>query len=1257
MHRLKSPRPGRDRVRRPQGVISGITSVALLAALPALALNAPAAHADTLDAAGPTTAQTARERAVSTGEPVEVTADRTEYSTTTANPDGTYTLTQSAVPQRVKDDDGSWDAVDTTLVRRADGSVGPKSAVVDLSFSAGGDGSRLIHLGDEQGSLRLGWPGKLPAPRLDGPTATYPDVFDGVDLQLTATAEGYREVLVVKTAAAAADQALERITLRATGDGLTVTPGTGGGLRAVDGDGNTVFKGPAGQMWDSAGDTDADTGPSTQLLSVARASDTTTPAASAPAAEPDPVEEGVQPGSGDTSAVMPVEVKGDAVSVRPDLGLLRGQDTVYPVYIDPSVGLGVSERTVLSSDGDKFWQFNGDYGVGRCSVSGPYYCGNNYTNRMYFEFSPSKLSGKYVIDATFRARETWSFSCTAKWVDLERTNNISEGTRWPGPTQLDQIGDRLVSAGRGSQCSPEQPNQWVEFNDNPDETDENLTSTVRSFADGKISRLTLMLRAKDESDPAAWKRFDDNAELQVNFAYRPGAPTNVGVIPGDGTTAYCKTSADPLIVTRKDPMLQSRVQTKVESGAGAEEGSLQSEFFVERGDDAAWHSVWTGYRPASGWDPDDTLEKLRISERADGGLYRLRSRTQSHWSYGGKSGDLFSSSSSWCYFKIDSTAPKAPQITSNSPYTPCTANLCEGHGNPGVPGSFRFKPNAADTDIIGYRWRLLPTATSGARTVTGSSVTVPDITPPLAGSQVLSVEAKDVRNRWGTPAEFSFKVAPAAGAVGRWHFDDGAPSSGVTVAKDGATEGTRHDATLQTTRSGWSGLGRRGDTDYSLWLNDSATDTTRDGYASTAAPAVNTKDSFTVSSWVYLTDASTSHVVLSAPGANASAFTLYYSSSLKKWVFNRTATDVKDNPVYLRSVADAASPPMNVWTHLTAVFDTKRDTDKTNDTIQLFVNGRAQGKPVVLNALSTAYTPWTSSAGLQFGRSLVGGVYGENFRGRVDEVAVWQYALTPEQIAQEASLTQDGVAANELSAFWDATTSTGNQVKELSQYSVPPMQLSTSGAVLDEDNNALDLDGTAGYASAAGPVTDETGSFTVAARVRLDSAKLASKPVGYRAQVAGQATGTESSWALWVVKPAADVYQWKFTRTAVGSDGKVTQSAEVAAGDVAELDTWVYVTGVFDAQETWQWSDPADASKTEDRLGRLHLYVGEFEQLGEDAAGFSAAQQGSGTVSAGRGAAGGSTGYYLPGSLETLRVWTGAMSADQVRSQVLADTL
>jgi hypothetical protein len=1230
-------------------LLGGVVTSLVLSTLPMLPATATP-QSTTVAAMDAVDESTALEQARASGQPVEVTADRTEYSTTHANPDGTFRLTQSSTPQRVKQKDG-WGPVDPVLERRPDGRIAPKGAVVDLSFSGGGSGSDMLRMGKDSRSITLGWTDALPEPTLNGATATYPNVLDGVDLQLTATAEGYREVLVVKTPEAARNPELEQVKLTASGDGLAVVPGAGGGLRAVDEDGNALFRGPAGQMWDSAGD-DAESGPQTQLLA----------AESEAAVKESKEDDSSQPGEGDASAVLPVKVDNDTVAVHPDLDLLRGEDTVYPVYIDPSVGLGAQERTKISSDGDKFWMFDGDKGVGKCGTADGYSCGAGYIDRMYFEFAPTKLAGKYVLDATFRARETWSYNCNAYWVDLERTDNISEGTRWPGPEQLDQMGDRYVSAGRGGLCTPDQPDAWIEFNDNPDEADENLKNTVRSFADGKISRLTLMLRAKDESEPRAWKRFDDNAELQVTFAYKPGVPTEVGIIPGDGSTAYCKkSSSDPLVVTRKDPIAQARVQTQVESNKGAEEGSLQAEYVVERGDDAAWHQVWSGHMPDTGWHPDGTLEKLRMSERADGGLYRYKARTQSHWSYAGKTGDLFSSYSSWCYFKIDSSAPKAPRITAGSPYTECTANLCEGRGGPGVPGSFTFQPNTADiksngtTDVTAYEWKLLSTA---AKPVAGSlKVTVSSVTPPLSGTQVLSVRAKDVYNRWGANQEFVFKVAPAQGGVGRWHLD-GVPGSGTMTAKDTATVGTRHDATLVgEAGTGWSTRARRGEADYSLRLNDDTTDPAQQtGYAATSAPAVNTRDSFTVSAWVQLTSASANRVALSAPGTHGSSFALYYSAAYKKWVFNRTDTD-EASPVYIRSLADQENPPLNVWTHVAGVFKTEGDdnlpdTDPANDTIQLFINGRPQGQPVNLSKTASTYTPWTATGGLQFGRAKAGGTYGDYYFGLLDEVAVWQRSLQRSELVEEASLEQDGVPANELVAHWDATTATGTQIGEATPYPSSAMVLSGTGATLNPEDNTLVLDGTSGHAATTGPAVDETGSFTVSASVSLNSAALASKPVGYKAQVAAQRLGGQSSWSLWAVKLADGVYQWKFTRTAVGADGRVTQSAEAPAADVAETDTQVQITGTFDAQETVEWTDPSDGT-TEVRYGKLHLYVGAADQVSDGTAGFTVPQQGSGELSLGRGTNAGSTGNYLPGRLQDLRIWTGAMTADQVRSQIL----
>jgi hypothetical protein len=73
-----------------------------------------------------------------------------------------------------------------------DGTIGPRVAAVDLRLSGGGAQSPLVVVADSGLEVGLGWQGSLPAPVLEGPTATYPEVLPGVDLTVTADVEGLR---------------------------------------------------------------------------------------------------------------------------------------------------------------------------------------------------------------------------------------------------------------------------------------------------------------------------------------------------------------------------------------------------------------------------------------------------------------------------------------------------------------------------------------------------------------------------------------------------------------------------------------------------------------------------------------------------------------------------------------------------------------------------------------------------------------------------------------------------------------------------------------------------------------------------------------------------------------------------------------------------------------------------------------------------------------------------------------------------------
>ncbi|MGX9887003.1 LamG domain-containing protein [Streptomyces sp. NPDC002276] len=1201
----------------------------------------------------------ASQKAAAAGAPVEVTDDRTEYETTYANPDGTtFTKDQSTVPVRARRSDGSWTAPDPTLVVRADGTVGPKAAVVGLAFSGGGDGSGLVDITRSGKSLRLGWPGTLPEPTLDGASAVYADVLPGVDLRMTATTEGFRELLIVKTPAAAADPALKKVAFSLRSDGLTVAPTSGGGLTAVDGDARPVFTAPPALMWDSRG-ADATEGTGTQLertaavttaatssssditsdsassgtspsssAATSSSSDTTDPTPS-PSDTTDP-STGTQddggtagPGDGDASAVLPVQVGSDSLAVVPDASLLGNTDSgAFPVYIDPSVGLDQASHTYLRSDGvsDYNWSNGSDNegkGTGHCGSWDGYYCGPGYTERLYFQFSPSGLAGKRVLSATFRATESWSFTCDARWVELERTTNISSATTWATrPNNLGTMATRNITAGRGSLCDPSQPAAPIEF------TGSKLTAAATAFAAGGFSKLTLLVKAQDETDTSAWKRFRDDAVLSVTYVGLPAVPTKTGIVQKNVVT--CGSSTDPDVIGLVKPYLSATVRTAAGGASGA---SLRAHFFVQQqNSDGTWTLVTEPIRPTSGYAGNGSVltyeSPISLSQ---GPLYRMAASTRSFYDSGDSYLDSHSTvtTQDWCYFTVDTSGPLPPTVTVASPYVDCTdTDVCDPVGGPGTAAKFTFAPAAGDTDTA-YRYKLA-SSNVWTTTTTGNTVTV-SVTPRLAGTQYLEVEGIDGAGRPGRSAFLKFNVAEGNPEVGRWRFDDSAPGSGATTAADTATAGTRHPATLYNTGSGWSSLARRGDGDRSLFLNDTSDTTRQSGYAATAAPVINTQSSFTVSAWAYLSDTSDYRTVLSETGSDGSGFALYYSPGVQRWVFlwNWYEGTVRK---FAGANADASGVPLRTWTHLTGVYDSDLRT------ISLYVNGRAQGLPVQLPATSNA----TAADGtLQFGRANFSAVtpsYVNYWHGRIDEVAVWQRDLTDDEIATEDGLlNSDGTTDVELMGAWDPDGATGTTLADSTSGYGRTLTLS-GGASLDGEG--IVLNGTDGAATAPGPVLDDTASFTATTLVDVDSAALLTKPVGYTAQVAGQRGPDGSAWGFWYqltrfgtdpdTGAAVPVGKWYFGRQ--NADQSFTG---VVSDENAELGSPVRMTGTYDAPS-----------------GTIHFYLGPDENDADTTHPYTAVA-GSDVFAAGKGYVGGAWAHYLPGKITDIRLWAGAMAGQQ----------
>lgn len=888
--------------------------------------------------------QKAVEQARESGTAVEVVSLRTEDSLTFANPDGTLTEEMTASPQRVRRTDGSWVPVDPTLERRPDGSIGPKAAAVDLSFSAGGTTGPLVRLDENGKAMSLSWPGELPEPTLDGDTATYPEVLPGVDLKMSASPTGYAYVLVVKTADAAANDDLERLRLTAAAEGVTLRTAPAGGLEAVDSTGATVFAGGTPTMWDSSGEAAARAG---------------TPAAGPASGEQTvPAEPSDGASAGDRTADVALDVDTASVTLVPDADLLHSENTVFPLYIDPDATVSRTDWMYVSSGwpSTEYYKFDDDKGVGRCTVEGGIVCSTDpYTNRMYFKFTPaaSTWANRTVSKAVFRVYETWSFTCTASWVKVNLVDDtkVNSSTNWNNkPANGDQMGDRKVAYGRGGACDPEAPASWVEFKDNADETDENLTPTVRT----KLKNgdpIAFALSATDESDGNSWKRFrGDNAALSVTYNTRPANPTNPTTT---SPVVSCATGASRPYSNDNSPMLHV-------DGYDAENQNLKVTFEVT---DTTAGKV-TNHVTASQSDSADFSAQL--SGLVHGHVYRWRA----------KANDGIDDSAGWspnCEFAVDTQRPNPPSVSSTAFPEDQWSQLKAGQS-----GRFNFTASTTGDTVYGhdtdrYEWAISnDNPTNVVNPATVGAVGEKDIVPGTFGPNVLYARAVDRAGNRSTAIKYVFKplrpcddLVALTCAAAAYQFDD---NTGTTAAD---ASGKGHPVTLAGPV--WTAGRKTTDvpTDRAIRL-DGVDD------VGTAAPVIDTRQAFTVSAWVKLNSVAESAGVVSQSGTNGSGFSLQYWKWTGKWVFMRHRTDIVSPTADQMARAWSVNPPViGKWTHLAGTFD------PNSGDMTLYVDGEAQ------QTVKYTEQPWNATDALRIGHTKWNGNPVDRLPGEIDDVRIY----------------------------------------------------------------------------------------------------------------------------------------------------------------------------------------------------------------------------------------------------------------------------
>ncbi|MFG2340860.1 ricin-type beta-trefoil lectin domain protein [Streptomyces yangpuensis] len=709
----------------------------------------------------------AKARARSSGKPVLIEHLTTASSQTFATPKGTLTTDTAPVPQRVRNAAGTWQAVDATLRTNADGSVSPAAVPSRLSLSGGGTGPMATMTTADGRKLALKAPFPLPKPSLNGDSALYTAVLPGVDLELSATTlGGWRQVLIVRTAEAAANPAVQKLNLAVEAEGLTVSADDAGNLKAADGQGRTRFSAPTPLMWDSAGDSSGASGPPPKSVqapadrsgSARSTEDGTTPSSA----------DG--PGTGATVQKIATTVEASGIQLVPDAALL-GQGT-GPWYIDPGWNPTLDNANQAWAQVQEAYrhtnEFNGTQDGQDRPATG--YCGYRYGNppctgvgrtRAYFQIGmDSRLHGAEVINATFYADVVSSSSpSTVTPMGLYSTGYISNPTSWE--QQPCDENSRMGGCNKVGHVDMSGSGD-IQFD---------VKDLVRTAVANKWPTVTLGLAPDDEYDKRYRQRFTNTPHIVVEYDIQPtvwwprAAPTPG--FAGTGSYADCRT-----------PGTANPWDNPGWIGANNNVTLTTSTY------SATGQQLWTGFQywdddnngdtkfADTGWQSSHGAVTVDIGSLTDGHQYGWVARTTD--------GTLTSASTEMCFFRVDRTPPTA---TVTSTDFPASGTIGAHPKRAGEEGTFTLtgtdpapSTGGRTSGLACARWTTDPVEAAatgwkctdpgpGITELTEGKATI-KIKPPRWGTNFVYLQTQDNAGNMSQPFVYSY-YAPSdpSGAV------------------------------------------------------------------------------------------------------------------------------------------------------------------------------------------------------------------------------------------------------------------------------------------------------------------------------------------------------------------------------------------------------------------------------------------------------------------------------------------------------------
>lgn len=703
-------------------------------------------------------AASARTIAALEGERVEVVGERTATSSTWALPDGSMSTGLAAGPIWVRQGDGDgtasadWTPVNLTLELGEDGTVRPKAHPSDLVLAGEGtpENGLLLSMQRPEGeSVGLEWAGPLPEPRLEGPRAVYPAVLSGVDLVVEATRTGYEQYFVITERPASGE--LPTLELRARATELTATEDADGGVVFSDAAGEVAGTSGTPLAWDAAVDAqrlhpiaepwtadgeldsvmapqpdwaprgeagDAPAGETVPDLSTA---DEPIPADAGQVGSPEEDQAGASTGLPLVEAAQVVAPDVVELSLTPDQKFLQDPETVFPVVVDPEFSWTGMFDTFVQHGFASDQSGSAELRIGT-------YDGGTTVARSFLTMDVAGLAGKQILNADLYLANFHSATCSARSWEVWHTGAASTATRINSqPLWYSRWATPTTTVGYSSACAMQ------------DYTTVDVKPMVQHWASASATVVGVGLKAGNESDSTAWKKFFSAQNgsgvptLWVQWNTPPGTPAGRSVQP-----CYRLCTTQPIITNSTRPRFTAAAND-------ADGGTLRYDYEVWAGSSASPTSR-VAYGSASAPAGTQSAWVVPAGKLADGATYEYRVRAFDGLHYGPWAGG-------WIVFQVDTTAPAAPTVAS-------TQYPADGawHADTGQAGTFTFTLPGSASGVDGIEWGLnqLPepvrkvTAVNGAYSV--------QVTPTTPGRQVLQARTVDTAGNRSPEVSYVFYV-------------------------------------------------------------------------------------------------------------------------------------------------------------------------------------------------------------------------------------------------------------------------------------------------------------------------------------------------------------------------------------------------------------------------------------------------------------------------------------------------------------------